>query len=55
MLYWALTFLLIAFVAGILGFGGAAIGAASMAKLLLFVFLLLFVITFGTHLAHSGS
>jgi uncharacterized membrane protein YtjA (UPF0391 family) len=57
MLYWALMFLLVAIVAALFGFTGIAVAAASIAKLLFFIFLLLFVITFATHLTrgrHSG-
>lgn len=45
MLSWALTFFLIALVAAIFGFGGIATGAASIAKVLFFVFLVLFVVS----------
>ena len=44
MLYWAFVFLVIAIVAGALGFGGIAGAAAGIAKLLFGLFLLLFVI-----------
>ena len=44
MLSWALTFLIIALVAGVLGFGVIAGTAASVAKILFFVFLILFVV-----------
>ncbi len=44
MLSWALTFLVIALIAGVLGFGVVAGTAASIAKILFFVFLVLFVI-----------
>ena len=44
MLGWALTFLIIALVAGVLGFGVVAGTAASIAKVLFFVFLVLFII-----------
>ncbi len=44
MLGWAITFLVIALIAGILGFGVVAGTAASIAKILFFVFLVLFVI-----------
>lgn len=44
MLGWALTFLVIAIIAGVLGFGVVAGTAASIAKLLFFVFLVLFVV-----------
>jgi uncharacterized membrane protein YtjA (UPF0391 family) len=54
MLNLALLFLLGAIVAAAFGFTGAALAAAGIAKLLLFLFLLLFVITFATDLARSG-
>lgn len=45
MLQWALAFLLIALVAGLFGFGGIAIMAADFARILFFIFLVLFVAT----------
>ena len=48
MLGWALTFLVLAIVAGLLGFFALAGIAASIAKILLFVFLVLLVISFFT-------
>ncbi len=44
MLSWALTFLVVAIIAGVLGFGVIAGTAASIAKVLFFVFLVLFVV-----------
>ncbi|WP_456061995.1 DUF1328 domain-containing protein [Aporhodopirellula aestuarii] len=44
MLGWALTFLIIALIAGVLGFGVVAGTAATIAKVLFVVFLVLFVI-----------
>ena len=44
MLYWAVTFLVIALLAAILGFGGIAGTAVGIAKLLFFIFLVLFVL-----------
>jgi uncharacterized membrane protein YtjA (UPF0391 family) len=41
MLYWAAVFFVIALVAAVLGFGGVAAGAAGIAKVLFFVFLVL--------------
>jgi uncharacterized membrane protein YtjA (UPF0391 family) len=41
MLSWALGFLVIALIAALFGFGGIAAGAASIAKLLFFGFLIL--------------
>lgn len=43
MLRWALIFLVVALVAAVLGFGGIAGGAMEIAKILFFVFLVLFV------------
>jgi uncharacterized membrane protein YtjA (UPF0391 family) len=45
MLRWALIFLVIAFVAAVLGFGGIAGTATSIAKILFFVFLALFILS----------
>jgi len=44
MLSWALTFLIIALIAGVLGFGVVAGTAASIAKILFVVFLVLFFV-----------
>lgn len=43
MLRYAVVFLIIALVAGLLGFTGVAAGAVQIAKVLFFVFLLLFL------------
>ncbi len=45
MLYWALMFLVIALIAAALGFGGIAGAATGIAKILFFVFLVLFVVS----------
>ena len=45
MLGWAVTFLIIALIAAVLGFTGIAGTAVWIAKLLFFFFLILFVIT----------
>lgn len=45
MLYWSLTFLIIAIVAGLMGFRGIEGIAATIAKVLFIVFLILFIIT----------
>jgi uncharacterized membrane protein YtjA (UPF0391 family) len=45
MLRWSVTFFVIAIIAAIFGFGGIAAGAASIAKALFFIFLVLFVLT----------
>lgn len=45
MLNWALTFLVIAIVSGILGFGGIAGTATYFAKVLFLVFIVLFLMS----------
>jgi uncharacterized membrane protein YtjA (UPF0391 family) len=46
MLYWALVFLIVALIAGVLGFGGVYVAAAGIiAKILFFVFLVLFILS----------
>jgi uncharacterized membrane protein YtjA (UPF0391 family) len=45
MLRWALLFLVVAIVAGIFGFAGVMVAAAGIAKLLFYVFIVLFVIS----------
>lgn len=45
MLSWALTFLVIALIAAALGFGGIAGAATGIAKILFFVFLVLFLVS----------
>jgi uncharacterized membrane protein YtjA (UPF0391 family) len=49
MLYYALVFFIVALVAGVLGFGGVAIAAAGIAKILFFVFLVLFLVSLIGH------
>jgi uncharacterized membrane protein YtjA (UPF0391 family) len=44
MLRWAIAFLIIAIVAAMFGFGGIAIAAAGIAKILFFIFLVLFLV-----------
>jgi uncharacterized membrane protein YtjA (UPF0391 family) len=45
MLYWSLAFLVIALIAGVLGFGGISVAAAGIARVLFFVFLVVFVLS----------
>jgi uncharacterized membrane protein YtjA (UPF0391 family) len=45
MFYWALVFFIIALVAGVLGFGGIAAAATDMARVLFFIFLVIFLAT----------
>jgi uncharacterized membrane protein YtjA (UPF0391 family) len=43
MLYWAIMFFIISVIAAVFGFTGIAVAAAGVAKILFFVFLVLFV------------
>jgi uncharacterized membrane protein YtjA (UPF0391 family) len=45
MLSWVVTFLIIALIAGILGFGGVAGASIEIAKIIFFVALLLFLVS----------
>jgi len=45
MLYWALVFLVVSLIAGVLGFGGIAGTAAGIAKALFVLFLVLFLVS----------
>ncbi|WP_147677835.1 DUF1328 family protein [Algibacter pacificus] len=45
MLRWTITFIILAIIAAIFGFGGIAEGAASIAKILFFIFIALFIIS----------
>jgi uncharacterized membrane protein YtjA (UPF0391 family) len=51
MLYWALTFFVVALIAAIMGFTGVAIAAAGIAKILFFVFLVLFLVSLIAHMS----
>jgi uncharacterized membrane protein YtjA (UPF0391 family) len=50
MLYWAAVFFIIAIVAGILGFTGVALATTEIAKILFFIFLVLFALSIITPL-----
>lgn len=45
MLRWAVIFLIVAVVAGIFGFAGIMVAAAGIAKLLFYIFLILFAVS----------
>lgn len=45
MIGWAITFLVIALIAGILGFGGVAVVSIELAKIVFFVAIVLFAIS----------
>lgn len=55
MLSWALTFLVVALVAGLLGFTSVAGAAMGIAKILFFVFLVLFVVSLVVHLVRGRA
>lgn len=55
MLYWTVIFLLVALVAALFGFGGVATGAASIAKMLFVLFLVLALVSGIVHLARGGE
>jgi len=50
MLRWALGFFVIALVAALLGFTGLAVASAGIAKIIFFIFLILFVVSLLGHL-----
>ena len=49
MLGWALTFLVIALISALLGFGGVAAVSVEIAQLLFVVFLVLFIVAMAVH------
>jgi uncharacterized membrane protein YtjA (UPF0391 family) len=55
MLYYALVFLVIALIAGALGFGFVAFAAAGIAKICFFLFLVMFVVSLIVHLTRGAS
>jgi uncharacterized membrane protein YtjA (UPF0391 family) len=54
MLRWAIGFLIVAIIAAIFGFGGIATGAADIAKVLFFVFLVVFFVSLILGLVRGG-
>ena len=55
MLGWAVLFFIISIIAGIFGFGGVAEASASMAQILFYIFLILFVVSLVLGLARRGD
>ena len=53
MLRWALIFLIVAIIAGVLGFGNIAGAATDIARVLFFVFILIFLVTLVLRLAQK--
>ena len=54
MLNWAVTFLVIALIAALLGFTSVAGAAIGIAKILCYVFLVLFLVSLVSHLFRGG-
>jgi uncharacterized membrane protein YtjA (UPF0391 family) len=46
LLDWALIFLVLALIAGVFGFGGIATESAGIAKILFFVFIIIYILSF---------
>jgi len=55
MLYWAAVFLIIALVSAWLGFAGLAVAAAGIAKILFYIFLVLFLVSLVMGLGRRGT
>jgi uncharacterized membrane protein YtjA (UPF0391 family) len=55
MLHYAAVFFIIALVAALFGFGGIAAGAAEIAKVLFFIFLVLFLASLVVSLFRRGD
>jgi uncharacterized membrane protein YtjA (UPF0391 family) len=55
MLSWALSFLVLALIAGFLGFSGVAIMSVEIARLLFGLFLVLFLVSAVVHLLHGRA
>lgn len=45
MLRWALIFFIVAIIAAVFGFGGIAAGATDIARILFFIFLIVFLVS----------
>ncbi len=54
MLRWALIFLVVALIAGVLGFTSLAGAAIGIGKLLFYVFVVLFLVSLVMHLVRGG-
>lgn len=55
MLRWALIFLVVALIAAFLGFGGLVGTAVGIAKILFFIFLILFLVSAVMHLVRGSA
>jgi len=52
MLTWVVIFLMIAVVAAVFGFGGIVDAAVDIAKIIFFIFIVLFIISLFVHVGH---
>ena len=55
MLHWAISFLVIALIAAVLGFGGIAAVSVDIAKMIFLVFIVLFVIAAAMHVLRGKA
>lgn len=55
MLYYALMFLLVALIAGALGFGVVAFAAAEIARIVFFIFIVLFLVGLISHMFRRAN
>jgi uncharacterized membrane protein YtjA (UPF0391 family) len=55
MLYWAAVFFVIGLIAAFLGFGGVVTTAAGIAKILFYIFLIIFLVTLVMGLGRRGT
>ena len=55
MLRWAIVFLIITFIAGIFAFAGLVLAAVALAKLVFYLFLVLFLLTLIAGLLRKSS
>jgi uncharacterized membrane protein YtjA (UPF0391 family) len=53
MLGWVITFLIVALIAGLLGFGGIAGASIEIAKIIFFIALVMFLISIVAHIARG--
>ncbi len=54
MLYWAAIFFVIAIIAALFGFGNIAMASAAIAKVLFFIFVVLFLLSLLAHLVYRS-
>ena len=55
MLGWTVFFAILALICAVLGFGGLAGAFVGIAKILFFIFLVIFVVTLVAHLMRGGT